>query len=62
MFERVFRWVAGKEFERCFIVWMHEIRRENELGIAAVDGKDRRNASVLVGFPVWKQLFGRCNF
>lgn len=39
-FERVFRWIDGKEFERCFVLWMREVCREaNGLRVIAIDGK-----------------------
>ena len=39
-FERVFRWIDGKEFERCFILWMREVcREENGMRVIAIDGK-----------------------
>lgn len=44
-FERVFKWVDGKEFERCFRLWMQEICQDNELGIVAVDGKTMRGSA-----------------
>lgn len=43
-FERVFKWVDGKEFERTFVLWMHEICQEKELGIVAIDGKTMRGS------------------
>lgn len=43
-FERVFRWIDGKEFERSFILWMREICKEKELGIIAIDGKTMRGS------------------
>lgn len=39
-FERAFRWIEGKEFERCFILWMREVsREENGMRVIAIDGK-----------------------
>lgn len=43
-FERVFRWVDGKEFERSFLLWMREICADKELGIVAIDGKTMRGS------------------
>jgi predicted transposase YbfD/YdcC len=43
-FERVFRWIDGKEFERSFILWMREICQDKELGIVAIDGKTMRGS------------------
>ena len=43
-FERVFKWIDGKEFERSFILWMREICKDKELGIVAIDGKTMRGS------------------
>lgn len=43
-YERVFRWIDGKEFERSFILWMKEITADGELGIVALDGKTMRGS------------------
>lgn len=43
-YERVFRWIDGKEFERSFILWMREICADGELGIVAIDGKTMRGS------------------
>lgn len=42
--ERVFKWIDGKEFERCFILWMKEICQDKELGVVAIDGKTMRGS------------------
>lgn len=44
-FERVFKWVDGKEFERSFILWMREISQDRELGVVAIDGKTMRGSA-----------------
>lgn len=39
-FERAFRWIDGKEFERCFILWMREVcRTVTGMRLIAIDGK-----------------------
>lgn len=43
-FERVFKWVDGKEFERCFILWMREICSDSKNNIIALDGKTMRGS------------------
>lgn len=44
-FERVFRWIDGKEFERCFIIWMREVCSEsNGMRVIAIDGKTMRGS------------------
>lgn len=44
-FERVFRWIDGKEFERCFILWMREIcTEESGVRVIAIDGKTMRGS------------------
>ena len=43
-YERVFRWIDGREFERSFILWMREITAEGKLGIVAIDGKTMRGS------------------
>jgi hypothetical protein len=43
-FERVFKWIDGKEFERSFILWMPEICKDKELGIVAIVGKTMRGS------------------
>lgn len=40
--ERRFKWAGGKDFERCFILWMKERCRDREFGIMALDGKTIR--------------------
>lgn len=43
-FERVFKWIDGKEFERSFILWMREICQDKKLGVVAIDGKTMRGS------------------
>lgn len=44
-FERVFRWIDGKEFERSFILWMREICTESSgMRVIAIDGKTMRGS------------------
>lgn len=44
-FERVFRWIDGKEFERCFMLWMKELCREVKgIRVIAIDGKTMRGS------------------
>lgn len=41
-YERAFKWIDGKQFERCFILWMREICRERGFRVIAIDGKTMR--------------------
>ena len=43
-FERAFKWIDGKEFERVFILWMKEICHSGEFRIIALDGKTMRGS------------------
>ncbi|MGI6691491.1 MAG: ISAs1 family transposase [Christensenellales bacterium] len=43
-FERVFKWIDGKQFERCFILWMREICKEKGFRVIAIDGKTMRGS------------------
>lgn len=44
-FERTFQWIDGKEFERCFILWMREICQGTGLRTIAIDGKTMRGSA-----------------
>jgi len=43
-FERAFKWIDGKEFERVFILWMKEICHSEEFRVIALDGKTMRGS------------------
>ena len=43
--ERAFKWIDGKEFERCFILWMKEISQKGPLRMIAIDGKTMRGSA-----------------
>ena len=43
-FERAFKWIDGKEFERVFILWMKEICHSGEFRVIALDGKTMRGS------------------
>lgn len=43
-FERVFRWIDPKQFEKCFVHWVKEIAALGERSIVAIDGKTMRGA------------------
>lgn len=43
-FERAFKWIDGKEFERMFILWMKEICHNGEFRVIALDGKTMRGS------------------
>ena len=43
-FERAFKWMDGKEFERVFILWMKEICQSGGFRIIALDGKTMRGS------------------
>lgn len=43
-FERVFRWLDPKQFERCFVHWVREIATLSERSVVAIDGKTMRGA------------------
>ncbi len=42
--ERAFQWIDGVEFERCFILWMREICKSQEMRVIAIDGKTMRGS------------------
>lgn len=43
-FERVFRWIDPKQFEKCFVHWVREIATLADRSIVAIDGKTMRGA------------------
>jgi len=43
-FERTFKWIDGKQFERCFILWMREVCQEKGFRVIAIDGKTMRES------------------
>jgi predicted transposase YbfD/YdcC len=43
-FERTFKWIDGKQFERCFILWMREVCQEKGFRVIAIDGKTMRGS------------------
>ncbi|MGI6652933.1 MAG: ISAs1 family transposase [Christensenellales bacterium] len=43
-FERTFKWIDGKQFERCFILWMREVCQEKGFRVIAMDGKTMRGS------------------
>ena len=43
-FERAFKWIDVKEFERMFILWMKEICHNGEFRVIALDGKTMRGS------------------
>jgi len=43
-FERVFRWIEPKQFEKCFVHWVREIAALTDRSIVAIDGKTMRGA------------------
>jgi len=43
-FERVFRWIDPKQFEKCFIHWVIEIAELASRSVVAIDGKTMRGA------------------
>jgi len=43
-FERAFKWMDGKEFERVFILWMKEICQSGGFRVIALDGKTMRGS------------------
>lgn len=43
-FERTFRWIDSKQFEKCFVYWIKEISTLAERSIVAIDGKTMRGA------------------
>jgi predicted transposase YbfD/YdcC len=43
-FERVFKWIEPKQFEKCFIHWVREIAALADRSVVAIDGKTMRGA------------------
>ena len=43
-FERVFRWIDPKQFEKCFVHWVREIAELADRTVVAIDGKTMRGA------------------
>lgn len=43
-FERTFRWIDPKQFEKCFVHWVREIALLADRSIVAIDGKTMRGA------------------
>ncbi|SHI01519.1 ISAs1 family transposase [Clostridium grantii] len=43
-FERVFRWIDPKQFEKCFVYWVREIATLADRSVVAIDGKTMRGA------------------
>lgn len=43
-FERVFRWIEPKQFEKCFVHWVREIAELAARSVVAIDGKTMRGA------------------
>jgi predicted transposase YbfD/YdcC len=43
-FERTFRWIDPKQFEKCFVHWVSEIAVLMDRSIVAIDGKTMRGA------------------
>ena len=43
-FQRIFRMIDPKQFEKCFIYWVKEIARNTKGAVVAIDGKTARGA------------------
>lgn len=43
-FERAFKWIEPKQFEKCFIHWVSEITELADRSVVAIDGKTMRGA------------------